>query len=548
MKNNLIELKDVCVSYINPLGENFFALKQINLQIKQGEYVAILGPSGSGKTTLSNIIGLLLGKYDGDYLYNGEVLKNLSLKDQVRLRSDDFGFIFQDYILLDHLSALENVALSLQFHNLKRSKILDLAREKLISVGLEDKIHHRPYQLSGGQKQRVAIARALIKNPKVIIADEPTGALDHTSRGEILSILQKLNHDGVTILTVTHSDEDALASKRIIKVKKGEIISDAFQRNRSYFFGKHINYESTEEVEKRKFIIFNHLKLSYGFQSLEELIEFKNTSLETETLLKVIHHIPLPWLKNSSVQDLLSSWFDSSEEIIKVSIALLIIKAKSENFEFKEFEFRLKSFFNSQWTEEGCIHFLTSRLSFPFHYLKYYLRSEFFFSHESSKVRATVINLFKLKGLFSSNDILRFLDTLLTDPDPRVRANMLDFLFANPIIDTHLLDKYNFHSDPSYRVKASWVEILRARNQWKEGMDILDEMLLSDHIPEIQAAVWVLAKDPQFKIRDFINQQIEKNVKILSSVDEIISTYNRVKDQKFKWMDYGFNKKNLKEY
>jgi putative ABC transport system ATP-binding protein len=546
MKNNLIELKEVCVSYVNPLGENFFALKQVNLQIKQGEYVAILGPSGSGKTTLSNIIGLLLGKYDGDYLYNGEVLKNLSLKDQVRLRSDDFGFIFQDYILLDHLSALENVALSLQFHNIKKSKILDLAREKLISVGLEDKIHHRPFQLSGGQKQRVAIARALIKNPKVIIADEPTGALDHTSRGDILSILQKLNHDGVTILTVTHSDEDALASKRIIKVNKGELISDTIQRSRSYFFGKHINYESIEEVEKRQSMILNHLKLTYGLHSLEELIELKNTPLETETLLKVIHHVPLPWLKNSSVQDLLFSWFDSSEEIIKVSIALFIIKARSENFEFKEFEFRLKSFFNSQWTEEGSMHFLTSLPSVSPHYLKYYLRSEFFFTHESSKVRATAVNLFKIKGLFSVNDILRFMDTLLTDPDARVRANMLDFLLAEPIVDTHLLDKYHFHSDPSSRVKASWIEILMARNQWREGMDILDEMLLSDHIPDIQAAVWVLAKDPKFQIRDFISQQIEKNVKILSSVDEIISTYNRVKDQRFEWMDSGLKKNFLK--
>jgi putative ABC transport system ATP-binding protein len=207
------------------IGTNqLHVLKGIDLDIKEGEFVSIMGASGSGKSTLLNIIGIL-DNYDyGDYILSGTPIKNLSETKAAYYRNHYLGFIFQSFNLLSFKNAMENVALPLYYQNVNRTKRNRIAMEYLERVGLHDRAEHLPSELSGGQKQRVAIARALISNPKVILADEPTGALDSQTSGEVMTLLKEVNKSGITLVVVTHENEVAKMAERIIRVKDGVII------------------------------------------------------------------------------------------------------------------------------------------------------------------------------------------------------------------------------------------------------------------------------------------------------------------------------------
>lgn len=207
-------------------------LKQINLDILPGEFVCILGHSGSGKTTLMNILGCLDKATKGDYFLDGKNISELVDDELSQIRNKKIGFVFQTFNLLPRKTALENVELPLSYSQEFRDKKLiddsseERARKLLESLGLKNRAHHLPNQLSGGQQQRVAIARALINNPQIIIADEPTGNLDTRSSYEIMSIFQKLNAEGKTIILITHEKDISALSKRLINLRDGEIIND----------------------------------------------------------------------------------------------------------------------------------------------------------------------------------------------------------------------------------------------------------------------------------------------------------------------------------
>ena len=221
----MIRIEKLHKSY--PIGkDSLHVLKGIDLHIKEGEFVSIMGSSGSGKSTLLNIVGLLDIHDEGDYYLNGQLIKDMNEKKAAILRNKFLGFVFQSFNLISYKTALENVALPLYYKGISRKERLKTASEYLDKVGLKDWANHLPNELSGGQKQRVAIARALVTKPKVVLADEPTGALDSTTTDNVMDLLKDINDEGMTVFVITHEEEVAEQTKRIVRLKDGVIISD----------------------------------------------------------------------------------------------------------------------------------------------------------------------------------------------------------------------------------------------------------------------------------------------------------------------------------
>ncbi|HFI0327269.1 TPA: ABC transporter ATP-binding protein [Streptococcus suis] len=226
MKNQLIRLTNINKSYKNG-DQELRVLKDIDLEVEEGEFLAIMGPSGSGKSTLMNIIGLLDRSTTGNYWLEGEEVSQLSEKKLASVRNDQIGFVFQQFFLLSKLNALQNVELPLIYAGVPANQRKKLAKRYLEKVELAERMTHLPSELSGGQKQRVAIARALVNTPAIILADEPTGALDTKTGEQIMELLTELNNEGKTIIMVTHEPEIAAYAKRKIVLRDGNITEDS---------------------------------------------------------------------------------------------------------------------------------------------------------------------------------------------------------------------------------------------------------------------------------------------------------------------------------
>ncbi len=221
----IIKLENIVRSYI--MGDEvIYALRDISLRIFQNEYVAFMGPSGSGKTTLMNILGCLDTPSSGTYILNGNLVSEMGDTELARVRNKEIGFIFQSFNLLPKLTALENVALPLVYAGVPLNERLERAKIALTSVGLENRLDHKPNEVSGGQRQRIAIARALINNPSILLADEPTGNLDSKTSYEIMALFEELNQKGNTIILVTHEEDIANYAKRIVRLRDGKIEAD----------------------------------------------------------------------------------------------------------------------------------------------------------------------------------------------------------------------------------------------------------------------------------------------------------------------------------
>ena len=227
----LLELKHIYKNYrqdkiVVPV------LKDINISIDEGEYVAIMGPSGSGKTTLMNIIGCLDRPTEGEYFLENQSIVNYTENQLSDLRLKTLGFVFQSFNLLPKQTALDNVALPLSYAGIPVKKRRQIAFQTLQRVGLADRVNFKPSQLSGGQQQRVAIARALVNNPKIILADEPTGALDSRSGTQVMKLFEQLNEEGVTVIMITHDANIASHAKKVLRILDGEIADDSQEGGR----------------------------------------------------------------------------------------------------------------------------------------------------------------------------------------------------------------------------------------------------------------------------------------------------------------------------
>lgn len=241
MEKPLVEFKDIYKIYV--MGDQeVHAIDGVSFSVYPGEFLAIIGQSGSGKSTCMNIIGCLDVPTTGTYLLNGTDVSKLNDNQLAEIRNEMLGFIFQQYNLLPKLNVLDNVKLPLMYKGLKEGEQTKRAMEALERVGLADKYHHKPSQLSGGQQQRVSIARALAGSPSVILADEPTGALDSKTSKEVMAFLKELNEQGNTIILITHDNSIAATAKRVIRIHDGKIIYDGEAENdeiiRSTVFAK----------------------------------------------------------------------------------------------------------------------------------------------------------------------------------------------------------------------------------------------------------------------------------------------------------------------
>jgi putative ABC transport system ATP-binding protein len=210
-------------------GETVHALQDVSLSVEAGDFVAVMGPSGSGKSTFMNVIGCLDRPTSGSYTLDGETISALGGDALAAVRNRKIGFVFQQFHLLDRLDALANVELPMLYAGEDRHLRREKAEAALVRVGLGERSHHRPTQLSGGQQQRVAVARALVNNPKMLLADEPTGALDSRTSVEIMALFQELNRDGTTVIVVTHEPDVARYATRLIRFRDGHVLSDARQ-------------------------------------------------------------------------------------------------------------------------------------------------------------------------------------------------------------------------------------------------------------------------------------------------------------------------------
>ncbi len=229
MSNNIIQTNDIKKIY--SMGEQkVYAIRSISLSIKKNEYVALMGPSGSGKSTLMNIIGCLDTPTSGEYFLENENVSNLSGAELAHVRNKKIGFVFQTFNLLPRLSSLDNVALPLIYAGLSKSKRLEMAEKALTTVGLQERMEHKPNELSGGQRQRVAIARAIVNNPSIILADEPTGNLDTKTSIEIMDIFRNIHEAGNTVILVTHEPDISEYARRVIRLRDGLIESDVLNR------------------------------------------------------------------------------------------------------------------------------------------------------------------------------------------------------------------------------------------------------------------------------------------------------------------------------
>jgi putative ABC transport system ATP-binding protein len=526
----VIDLNGVEVTYNSGGVKGFKALRGVSLAVRPGEFVAIMGTSGSGKTTLANIIGLLARPSLGAYMFEGRPTTALSDLERSRLRASSIGFIFQDYVLIDHFTALENVALALTYTPVSRREALQRAAEGLEMLGVGSKRRNYPSQLSGGQKQRVAIARALINNPKLILADEPAGALDSKSRIEVLAALQELNSMGTTIVMVTHSLEDAKAAKRLIRIEEGQIVEDCEQRDRIRFSSATRDKGDGAGAREADSALLQ-LVISSGIRSAPELVSVLERGPHPDSLRSLVLQLDPSWLSDPKLLDFLLGCAQAKDSPFRPLVFGALIrgwKHLASDRDRKRAAALLDRLKATSW-EEGDWELILSELgkASTEAVLRWIPVGELLQS-PSSRVRSTALRLLRNPAIRESIQFPSTMDFLLRDPDARVRSNAIE-LASELGASLGNLARYGFARDESPRVRAAWSRMLLEQGKAQEAFNVIGPMLRSDDPAENRAGAYVLASSPGIDLVRALEQALEGHPERMQLINTITETMMRAR-------------------
>ena len=503
----MIEMENITKVYgeaRNPVK----VIKGISLFVDKGEFVSIMGPSGSGKSTLAAILGCLSAPSSGIYKINGIDVTQISKKSMASLRNQNIGYIFQDFHLLDGQTAWENVSLPLVYAGISAGKRKARALECLAAVGLSDRVSHYPNQLSGGQKQRVAIARALVNNPVFLFADEATGALDKKTGQEVLSIMQKLNLEGHTIIQVTHSREDAQYSKRILHLVDGLIVKDEMV-DRPMIGNISLNEQEDDQLVGRIWRVAQVAPI----KNPEDFASLKKLFLKTSSRSSIVHAIKAiaPWT-DSACEEILRKLMHHTDWVIRSEV---VRNARKRQTGFVLEICRLGLEDDNAWVRQlsllelkecGVKNLQESDIELVFKH----------FEDSDERIRATVV---KIIPEFKDSRAMEFLARALKDRDGRVRANALDAMQEMGAYENYLHVIKPMLNDSHNRARGN-AALMMFDFFPAEATHTLSEMINSDSNMLRGSAAWSLGMIETVAAGKMLLQalQVEKQDLVLGQI------------------------------
>ncbi len=479
----MIEMEDIKKSFKMGNSE-VWILKGISLYIGEGEFVSIMGPSGSGKSTLSSILGCLSRPTSGTYTIDGKDSIRASHNDLARLRNKKIGFIFQDFNLLEGVSAVDNVALPLFYGGVSASERRRKAIDCLKKVGLSDRLYHTPKQLSGGQKQRVAIARSLVNDPTFLFGDEPTGALDKKTGHEIMGLMQRLNLNGHTVVQVTHSAADANFSKRILHLVDGLIVKDEMVEKPTIGV-LDASIDMKDEVTSRFWRVAQSTPLMNP-ENLALLKQLLASSKSSEAVVEAVRAISR-W---EQVDDLIEELFRHEHWAVRSEV-IKIISAKPKD---KSIPYSLRALEDGNaWVRYLAANHLKKNWPIPMtdDEKKKVLAHV---DDDDERVRASIV---AFVSQWKQADLIPWFQKAMQDKDGRVRANALDAvmpLFLSKSAAPDVIESVRVHlEDKNNRARAN-AAILLYGYEPKESLHILSTMVVSDNNLMRASSAWALGQ------------------------------------------------------
>lgn len=505
MKTKIIELKGLTKKVTNHEGTQLTILNEVQLTVFAGDFVAVMGPSGSGKSTLAAVMGLMLN-FDRGRFYLNEKYKihKMTKSEKDAVRSRYVGFVFQDYVLLEHLTVLDNLLLGIEFDGRSRSEMKEEARGLLKKVGILQKAGDYPKSLSGGQKQRAAIARCLLRRPKILIADEPVGALDPRSRYDVLCLLQELNNEGHTILMITHNEDDAKIATRQIFMRDGEIELDQLRPNPTQLLRR------TDIVDKKQGIEFllRGIKVDRPESVILKLQQVKSAP----ELVEVLSRITPQTLRDLQLQKTIKVVCDQrvplTDDISRANILKLLLTTIGKEISLsKELGELLKSL-KGPITERNEAILVGYAPQIHFEYYNRLVDWRSFFQSNNSVVRSLALKLLRLKEVREAIDFGMLKKHYLYSGENRVMADFIEacFEYNLPLSVGEVLDSRSEES--SNRLLANIAIFLWRKDEETLAHDVLGELMKRQTPSSVRSAIFALKVIDESKIERFLQDYV----------------------------------------